>query len=354
MFIGYLHGYGGAEKQLIMLANEMSKRGHEVELVSVSQDNECYEIYKDIKRVFIEDKHKSILRVLDRFLCLKKEIKKSKPDVIINFWFQSAYLTSLMSKRITKRIIYSERGDPGDSEYNGLLGIIRKILFKRIDGFVFQTRMAMNYFNKEIRKKSIVIHNPIFLKENICYNYENSVNKIVSIGRLHNQKNQKFLIETFHEFIKKHPEYILEIYGDGELKKELIKLVSKLQLTKNVFFMGTRKDVHKCILDAKMFILTSDYEGMPNALIEAMSLGIPCISSNYSPKDSVYEFIINKKNGFVYEKNDKTRLLEYMDIICNKPKIAYNISKEARKIINGNSSDIIYNKWENFINRVKR
>ncbi len=352
IFIGYLHGFGGAEKQLIMLANEMANKGHEVEVVSISKDNECYGIDKRIKRVFIKDRYTSLLRVVDRFFKLKKTIKNSKPDVIINYWFQSLYLTSFMSKKITKKIIYSERGDPGDSEYNGLLGIIRKFAFKRTDGFVFQTKVAMQYFNKTIQSKSIVIHNPIFLKEMNFYDNSIESNKIVTVGRLHNQKNQKFLIEVFNEFLKKHPDYTLEIYGDGELKKELEQLIASLKLSKSVKLMGTTDNVHKCILRSKMFVLTSEYEGMPNALIEAMALGIPCISSNYNPKDSVFEFINNGENGFVFEKGNKQELLYYMEKICNNSQIVDNISKESRKMLESHSAENIYSQWDNYIKKL--
>ncbi len=353
VFIGYLHGFGGAEKQLIMLANEMANRGHEVELISICKNNECYKVDEKIKRVFIEDSYSSLLRVFDRFFKLKKELKKSKPDIIINFWFQSLYLTAFMPKKITKKIIYSERGDPGDSEYNGILNTIRKIVFKKADGFVFQTNVAMQYFNENIQNKSIVIHNPIFLKESNFYNSSINSNKIVTVGRLHPQKNQAFLIETFGEFVKKHPNYKLEIYGDGELKQELESLVEKKGLSKLVKFMGTRENVHKCILDAKIFILTSEYEGMPNALIEAMALGIPCISSNYNPKDSVFEFINNGENGFVFDKGNSDQLLKYMELICDDSKLVTNISNESKKILKSNSPGVIYDKWESYIKRIK-
>ncbi|PWX16159.1 hypothetical protein CYK66_10210 [Clostridium perfringens] len=79
-----------------------------------------------------------------------------KPDITVNFWFQSAYLTAIMKKSITGKIIYSERGDPGDKEYSGVLGIVRKIIFPRIDGFVFQSEGAKQFLISKFKKKVLL------------------------------------------------------------------------------------------------------------------------------------------------------------------------------------------------------
>ena len=237
LFIGYLHGFGGAEKQIIKLANEMANRDHDVTLISLYKNNECYKIHEKVKKIHIPDKGKSILKIFNRYNNLRKKIKKIKPDIIINFWFQSAYLTAFMSKRYTGKLIYSERGDPGDKEYDGILGIIRKISFKKIDGFVFQTEIAKNYFDDKISKKSTVIHNPIMIKKGEYVIPEKREKRIVTVGRLHEQKNHKFLINAFNEFSKKYEDYVLEIYGEGTLHDEIDKYINELNLHDKVKLM---------------------------------------------------------------------------------------------------------------------
>ena len=113
--------------------------------------------------------------------------------------------------------------------------------------------------------------------------------------------------------------------------------------------MGNKDNVHDYIIDAKMFILTSKYEGMPNALLEAMSLGIPSICSNYNLKNSIYEFIDNEKNGFVYEQGNKHQLLEIMEKISKNDKIVEIISNNAKDICEKNSEQKIFEMWENYI-----
>lgn len=112
LFIGYMHGYGGAEKQITMLANEMKEKKHEILFVSLACNNFRYELNSEIGNIYIKDSSNRIIRIFNRFIKLKKEIKKFKPDIIVNFWFQSAAFTALMNKKYTGKIIYSERGDP--------------------------------------------------------------------------------------------------------------------------------------------------------------------------------------------------------------------------------------------------
>ena len=132
VFLSYLHGFGGAEKQNVMLANAMVDRGHDVTLISICADNNCYELDDRIKYIFLPDRKNGALCLLTRYQDIKSALRKIKPDATVNFWFQSAYFTALMKKSITGKVIYSERGDPGDKEYGGLLGIVRKFTLPRI------------------------------------------------------------------------------------------------------------------------------------------------------------------------------------------------------------------------------
>lgn len=349
VFVAYLHGYGGAEKQIILLANEMKKRGHDVTIISLVENNICFEIENGIRTIFIKDFGKGIFAKINRYLNFKKILKKVNPDATINFWFQSAFFTAFIPSKNTGIKIYSERGNPDDKEYKGINSILRRIAFKRLDGFVFQTEKAKEYFKLGIQEKSVVIHNPILIKEK-DYTLPNvRKNTIITIGRLHEQKNQIFLIETFKEFSKTHENYTLEIYGDGELKSYLKDRCKELGIEKKVKFMGNQKNIFDKIVNSKMFILTSKYEGMPNALLEAMALGIPSVSSNYELKDSVYEFVDNEVNGFVYENDNMQSLLKIMNKICDDNELVKSMESQSKKISEKNSKELIYSKWENYI-----
>ena len=169
--------------------------------------------------------------------------------------------------------------------------------------------------------------------------------------RQHRLKRQ-LLNQRLCHFLKTHQNYILEIYGEGPLKEQLEEYSRELNIDKNIKFMGNKKDIYSYIINAKMFALTSKYEGMPNVVLESMALGIPTICSNYDPKNAVYEIIEDGVNGFVYEQNDKRKLLSIMDEITKNKETVEKISNNARNICETHSKENIYNKWEEFINNV--
>lgn len=235
----------------------------------------------------------------------------------------------------------------GDKEYSGLLGIIRKFVFPKLDGFVFQSHGAQNYFKQKIRDKSVIIYNPVLTNKENCILHNIKDKRIVTVGRLHNQKNQKLLINSFKKISNLFPEYILEIYGEGEEKENLLKLINFLGLENKVFLRGTSKNICQEICNASVFILSSDYEGLPNALIEAMSLGLPCISTDCKP-GGAREIIEDGVDGIIVPINDQKSLEEAMIKIITDKNLSIRFSKNAEKNIKRFSKEKIYEEWENF------
>ena len=144
--VGYLHGSGGAERQIINLANALTDYGHEVYLLVLAENNRKFYISDKVNVVDLSgyEKEKS-MTIFHRFIAYKREICRIKPDVSIHFWVQSVYFSYLISEKNKGIVIYSERGDPGDSEYDGLLGIIRDISFTKVKYFVFQSKAAKRF-----------------------------------------------------------------------------------------------------------------------------------------------------------------------------------------------------------------
>lgn len=349
--IGYLHGSGGAERQIIMLANEMSRRGHNVALVVLAENNVRYAIDEKVKIYDLSSCEKGNNTIIKRFLALKRCLCELKPDITVNFWLQSAYFAVCIPQKYTGKIIYSERGDPGDKEYSGLLGIIRKICFKFVDGFVFQSRGAQHYFKQNIRERSIVINNAVtgdvYKFKSPSYNRQK---RIVTVGRLSEQKNQKIIINAFAEIHDKIPDYILEIWGEGNLKDELHTQIKKLNMSHKVFLKGTSRDILDKIYDASLFVLSSNYEGMPNALMEAMCIGIPCISTDCKP-GGAREIICHGVSGIIVPIEDQKELAKAMLLVRDENLTRFYVSNgwnQREKF----SSKIVYTIWESFLREI--
>jgi glycosyltransferase involved in cell wall biosynthesis len=352
VFIGFFPGFGGAEKSLITTANQLSKSGYNVSIIAIRHNNFVYNIETSINIYFIEDKSNvKFFTISWRLINLFKLLKKIKPHFVISFWLQPAIISLLIKPFIGFKAIYSERGDPSDKEYKGLLGFFRDISFRMLDSIVFQTYAAQNLFNHKIKEKSIVIYNPITLNKIYISSQLRKEKRIVNVGRLHPQKNQKLLIEAFSLVTKSFPEYILEIYGDGELKNELLKFIKFLRISDKVFIYEPCSDIHSKIVNSSIFVLSSDYEGMPNALLEAMSLGMPCISTDWRP-GAIHEFIKHGFNGLIVKANDAVELAEAIKFALLNPNNMKLISDNSKNIINLYNLERYTNDWNYFLNKL--
>lgn len=346
--IAYLHGAGGAERQIIMLSNEMALRGHDVHMVVLNEFKSPYPISNKVKVHDLSGMEKGKFGILKRFMAFRNAIKQVKPDITINYNLQGAYFSLFVGKKVCGKILYSERGDPYDSEYSGLLGKMRDWTCKRVDALVFQSEGARDFFTIGRKQKAIVIHNSVTVQQDRYPIAEKRDNRIVTVGRLHPQKNPHLLLDAFIKIASKYPEMHLDFYGDGAMHDELQEKIYKLGLKDRVTLHSSRKDIFDCIRTARLFVLPSDYEGMPNALMEAMSLGLPCISADCRP-GGARTLIDDGKNGFIVPVRDVNALAEKMSYLLENPDVAEQVAKEARHLGETHTNKVTFDKWENFI-----
>ena len=159
----------------------------------------------------------------------------------------------------------------------------------------------------------MIIPNPI---EKISIGKVKKEKVIINVGKLMDQKNQKLLIKAFSKIADKYPEYKLKIYGEGPKRKELESLVKELGLSEKVEMPGWTPDIFDKVAAAELFVLSSDYEGLSNALLEAMMLGVPCISTDCAGSN---EIIRNNINGILVPAGGLKELVSAMQRILNDP-----------------------------------
>lgn len=272
--------HGGAERVVTNLATFFSNEENDVVLVTSFVGDSEYTYGEKIKRYSLyEDAIKGGLS--RNFLLiskLHKLIKKENPDIVVSFMGEPNFRACIATMFTGSKLLLSVRNDP-NREYAGRKRkYLAQRLFKRADGIVFQTEDAQKWFPKEIQQKSRIIHNSV--AENF-YNthYEGERKNIVSVGRLSQQKNHELLIDAFAKISDEINED-LYIYGDGILRGKLQNKIKQLGLENRVFLPGLIDDVANTIKSARLFVLSSDQEGMPNCLMEAMALGIPCVSTD--------------------------------------------------------------------------
>lgn len=351
MFLGHLHGFGGAEKSMIKVANAMCERRFKVALVTFDEYKTPFEIDKRIDVYFIKiEARNSIGRMIERYRKAKILLKENKTKMAISFWFQLAVICQLLTSKYKFKNYFSERGDPSDAEYKGVYSVMRKYFFPKMDGFIFQTRGAQSYFPENIQRKSIVIPNPVYVKYNDYPISQNRNRIVVSVGRLHPQKHFDLLIRAFALVAPKFPEVKLMIYGTGDLKKELSELITNLDMNEHIFLHEPIKQILEAIKDSSVFVLSSLYEGMPNVLMEAMALGIPCLSTNCSPGGAA-ELINDGENGFLLKTFDAEEMAEKLEYMLSHPKELESIALRGKEICRTHSEKVVMNMWENYIRK---
>lgn len=353
IFIGSLSG-GGAERVVCNLSNFLSER-HDVTILTMADDEPAYKLEKNINRISLLRNGESdnyIIRNLKRVIRFRNYINKSDADVYLVMLPGTINMMLAHRKHINVPIIVSERCDPKTRyESSKIRKWIMRKLYPKAEGFVFQTKDAMSYYSEIIGDKGVVIPNAIN-EEFIRTPYRGVRKKsIISAGRFTDQKNFELLIKAFSRITKKHPDYDLIIYGDGPQKSNLKRLTKELGISEKVEFPGYVNDFGSHIIDASLFVLSSNYEGMPNSLMEAMALGLPCISTD-CPVGGPGFLIDDGANGFLTPVGDVEKLAINMDELLSDKNLRDQIGESAREIADKLSFNNIYNDWESFLNEI--
>ena len=344
--------HGGAERVMSILANNLYSYGHSVILVNDYHYDDEYPINENITHYYIdgyyEEKKSGLLsRTARRIRFLRKICKENNIDILVSFISDANYRAILSTIGTSTKNVISVRNDPYKDYASKFKKMISEFFYGISDGCVFQTDRALHFFSKRIQKHSCIIENPI---SELFFEIDNSPlkeKKIVSCGRLTKQKRFDVLINAFSIVKKEHPEYILEIYGDGELTCELRNQIQELELEDSVFLMGRSSKIQIDIGNASVFVLSSDFEGMPNALLEALALGIPCVSTDCDG-GGPRSIICNGKNGLLVPKDNPQEMAKAILSILNDDALSNILSMNAKMAGLSYSPENIVKKWEAF------
>ena len=342
-----MHG-GGAERVVSELANSFAEQGHDVSII-VAKDPECvYPLKAQVKLVDLSAKDKGIL---SRICALRRCVNEKQYDVVISFLTGTNVETLMAMVGLRIPVLISERNNPYVDPKGKIYRILRAVTYPFAAGYVFQTPNAQAFFGKRIQKKSVVIMNPIIPRLPDVYHGERE-KRIVNVGRLFEQKNQKMFIDAFRAFHETHSDYIAEIYGDGPLEIELSDYIQAKGMEGAVFLRGFSKDVISAIASASMFVMSSDYEGMSNALIEAVGMGIPCISTDH-PIGGARMTIQDGVSGYLVPVGDAQTMAEKMAKIADDAELARRFSEQGQQLRKTLSIKVIAGQWLDYIEEIR-
>lgn len=353
MLVIHALGYGGAGKMIVKLADALAERDDfEVILYVEEQVGKHYPMSNKVK-VWQETQFFSnyYIRHFQQMFQLRKRVAEIKPDLIISFQTNQNALSVFATRGRNIPVIVSERGDP--YQYSNIVAKLKIWMINKAEGGVFQTHRAMAYYGKKLQSRSRVIYNPCPTDKVERPLWENRKDEIAYVARFDiQQKRQDVMVEAFVEVVEKHPEMKLVFYGKGEPDIDIIKqLVEKKGISDNVVFKGLVTDVIDKIKGSKLFVLSSDYEGLPNSLIEAMVAGLSCVSTGCSP-GGAKELITDYENGIVVPCADPQALADAINYMLDNPVVADEMGRKAQEICERLKPEKIFAQWNEYIDSI--
>lgn len=349
-FIGSMLS-GGAERVISLLANDYAKGGWDVEIVLLLKNEvnrKQFVLNEEIKIIDLSMKGNSYKKNIFKWiLSIRKYCRKRNPDCIISFIGRINALVLTATLGLNIPIMVSERNDPKHDGRSKFMQWYCNKVYKYAAAIVFQTEYEKQCFDRRLDGKSLIIPNPV---EVVSENKSDTEKfELVTAGRLVEQKNHLLLIEAVSMVKEKYPQVKCYIYGEGVLRSKLESRVVELGLEKNVFLPGNRTDVYKWVEKASIFVMTSDFEGLSNALIEAMMLGKACISTNYP---GASELIADGKNGIIVPCNNAERLANAIVRLLDNKELCQTIGENAKNDSEKFKKDRVIKQWNNAVDKI--
>lgn len=335
-----IHGlaHAGAERVAATWSNYLVSQGHSVVVLVYAHDEDSYDLDDRVKIVPIADTQEEYASLSKgkQLLRMRRIIRDESPEIVISFLpkMQINMMLATIGMRIKR--IETVRNNPWtDTDVVGKR-LLWNLCFHRSDNIIVQTKEQLLYFSRRLQRKCVVICNPVsndFSANQKVYDNEET-NKFVAVARINPQKNYPMMIRAFAQIAEKNNSCTLDIYGGGtpEALQDLRNLIERLGMGENIRLCGWRRDISELLVFYDAFLLSSNYEGMPNALAEAMAAGLVCLSTDCrtGPKD----MIDSGTNGFLADTGNEQSFAEGIEAVTRmnlQQRIA--MGNEARKKI---------------------
>lgn len=351
LFVIAMMTYGGAPKMMHSVARAMAEKGNDVSIYSYAGDTSQIQIDKKIR--FIPGKNfipGRVFRHILKIFEIRKVLKCEKPDIVITFMPYPSVLTLIANIGLKSKVIACDRGDP--YRLKGFLALAGVHILKLANGAVFQTEGARSFHKGRVYDISTVIPNPVTSTKINRLPLDKRKNEIAFVARFQiEQKRQDLMIEAMSIILEEVKDIRLVFYGDGADLRIVKDLAERHNISGNVDFPGRVENIYDVLSTSRMFVLTSDYEGIPNALIEAMTVGLPCVATDCSPGGARL-LIENKVNGIIVPCGKSEFIADACLYMLNHPDEAEHMGEAAQKICERFTPESIYDEWEKYIKDV--
>ena len=343
---------GGAERVIAQLISKWNDWGVTCSLVSMYPTQSFYCVPEAVQAYDIDGQSRipGFSKLL-KYGQLRKALKQLRPDVILAMPEDVGVYTILAMLGTGIPVVVSERNNPWVMPNKKITRLLRRVAYPFAAGLFFQTTQAMSFFPRYLRNKGIVLDNPLDLTR-LPEPVSGDRNKrIISAGRLDDQKNFSLLLTAFAIFYQKHPQYQLVIYGEGKKRAELEALAKKLLPDEAWSMPGRVTDLPQKMAQCEMFVLSSDFEGVPNVLIEAMACGLPVVSTDCAPGGAAH-LIDPGKNGLLVPVGNAAALAEGMMFLAEHSQEAAQMGRNATDIRQRMDANHVAAQWLKYLQEI--
>ena len=333
---------GGQERALVFLANSLAEKGDNVFIISLFQTSIDFDLHPSITVYFPgidRSKMNKFIYTIRMIPFIRGLIKHNKPDAVICFgdWFNAFAIVA--TRGLSSKMIITNRMGP-NLFLGNFVETMNRIFYRFADELIVQTERAKEILKKKYKVKKItVIPNPVQF-----VNLERRIQKkqIITVGRLSREKGHEVLLKAIAQLRNK--EWKLHLVGDGNERPSLEQLSRELKIDNKVVFHGRMQNFEQLLLESTIFVLPSFYEGFPNALLEAMSLGLCCVASDCIAGPS--EIITNGFNGFLFEPGNDVQLAECLNQLIEDKQLINKLSNNAPPSLKGFEKGTIVKQFE--------
>lgn len=337
---------GGAEHVLTNLASNFINNEQDVSIISYEKRPQFYPVDSRVKiHKYNFTKKNKIIEVLSDFISTKKHLKERKADVAVSFLMRCNFMLILAGAFSKTKIIVCDRNNI-IQKYSKFVFRITCFLYRFADAVCVQTYKMKSFYPSYLQKKMYVLKNPLdFIQMNNQCEGKTIIqeNTIISVGRLEWQKDFITLIQAFKLISEKYPEWILKIFGQGNRKEELEKLIVDLKIQNRVVLCGVTHTPFLEMKKAKIFVLSSLFEGFPNVLCEAMYAGLACISTNCDFGPS--ELIKDGDNGYLVNIGDVDQMATRIAHLVEDESLRNQLGTKAKNSVECLEINNVCNEW---------
>jgi glycosyltransferase involved in cell wall biosynthesis len=329
-------GSGGAERVMTELCRAWSTRGDDVVLITLDDGAaDFYTVPAGVRRVALDvasasaNAREALTANVRRVREVRRAVREARPDIVVSFTDRTNILVLLATSQLGIPTVVAESIDPRRHSIGTAWNRLRSLAYPFADLLVVQTRDVVAWAEEFLPSDRVhAIANPVRLVAAATTDAGLRANEVVALGRLVPQKGFDTLLRAFAQIRTDFADWTLSIYGEGPLRHELTELGSQLGLESAAALKGRTNDADSVLRNASVFVLSSRYEGFPNALLEACASGCACISTNCPSGPS--DVIEHERNGLLVPVDDANAMANELRRLMSDAQLRTKLGRAAR------------------------